>query len=93
MLSVFESKALVGSSKINISGSFNIALAIEILCRSQPDSFNHLSHTSVSNHFSSDSIKSKILASIQAALISSIDIPSLTYSKLCKIDSLKIVVS
>jgi len=45
--SVSLSTAEVASSKINISGFFSIALAIEILCLCPPDSFCPLSPTIV----------------------------------------------
>ena len=46
--SVDASNELVGSSRINYAGFFNMARAIEILCFSPPDKFSPFSCTIVS---------------------------------------------
>jgi len=88
-----ESRAEVGSSRINMSGSLRIALAIANLCLSHPDNLSHFSHTSVSNQSSSFSIKSRISAFLQASFICSKVASSFIYLRLCRIVSLNTVVS
>ena len=75
--SVSLSTAEVASSKINISGFFKMALAIDILCRWPPESFCPLSPTIVCSLFGSWFIKSSDSDSLAASQISSSD--QLTY--------------
>ena len=71
--SVSLSTADVASSKINISGFFNIALAIEILCLWPPDSFWPLSPTIVFSFFGNKFINLSDSDSLAASHTSSSD--------------------
>ena len=91
--SVLVSSALVASSRMRTSGSASMALAIAMRCFSPPESLSPRSPTCVSQPSESDSMNSSIFASLHAFLSSFSVIPSRTYSRLCRIVSLKSVVS
>ena len=80
-LSEIESKDDVASSRINILGFFNNALAIDNRCFSPPDNFNPLFPTNESNLSGKLLMKSYILAFLHASINSDSLASSFAYNK------------